>query len=250
LLDTKVGLIQKDSFAPFDIYIKSSSSLILDKIENNAVPLSSLGLVRTGIMGFDYWAFEPYIKDKDENNKDGMIKMLTNSHIEPFRFLHGKEITLYKNRYSNPKININCKLINESTRRFFLTKKVVMRGVAMHTTAAWDNEGQALLVAVHGFAPEQIDGIYVTALLNSELFDWLHKVKFYAARIPKGSLRYPISFWESLPIINANKNREKKIIELCKELVLVNKKEEVFALTKKVNEEIFDIYETNINELK
>jgi hypothetical protein len=250
LLETKVKVIQKEINAPFDIYVKSSSNLILSKIEQNSLPLKSLGLVRTGIMGFNYWSLEPFIKDIPGNNKEGMIKMLTNSHIEPFRFLHGKEITLYKNRYTNPKININCKLINDSTREFFLTKKVAMRGVAMHTTAAWDNEGQALLVAVHGFAPEQIDGMYVTALLNSELFDWLHKIKFYAARIPKGSLRYPISFWESLPIIQIDKNREKKINALSIEIMVSKDIKKIAVLKQKINEEVFDIYKINKNELK
>src|SRR5205814_378327 len=69
------------------------------------------------------------------------------------------------------------------------------------TTAAWDACGNALLVAVHGFVPQDgVDGHFITALLNSDLFDWLHRIRFYSARIPHGSLRYPVSFWESLPI--------------------------------------------------
>jgi hypothetical protein len=32
------------------------------------------------------------------------------------------------------------------------------------------------------------------------MFNWFHLIKYYSARIPEGSLRYPVSFLKSLPI--------------------------------------------------
>ncbi len=196
-----LSTLQKDSSDPFDIYVGSSSGKVIDKVQKDSIPLSRLGRVRTGIMGFDYWALERHIEDVKQPFNDRLVRAVTNSQVEPFRFLWGKSIRLYKQRFENPRIDIDCELINASTREFFRSRKVIMRGVARRTTAAWDACGNALLVAVHGFVPQDgVDGHFITALLNSDLFDWLHRIRFYSARIPQGSLRYPVSFWESLPI--------------------------------------------------
>ena len=248
LNEISVSTIQKNPQKPFDIYIRKSSGKLLERIERDSSPLSHEGLVRTGIMGFDYWSLEPYIQDIAHARNRSMVRMVTNSHIEPFRFLWGKKIRLYKEAVQNPRIDLNCDLLNDSTREFFRSQKVIMRGVAMRTTASWDSEGHALLVAVHGFVPEELSGYFFTALFNSDLFDWLHKIRFYAARIPKGSLRYPISFWKNLPVKTNPKELIKGIGDLSEKASLSGKPPEN-SVRNEINQLILDLYEINRNEL-
>jgi len=233
--------LQKNNKSPFDIYIKSDSSAIISKIEEDAVPLSSLGILRTGIMGFDYWAMKPYIKDLDIVSNSNIVRVVTNSHIEPFHFLWGKKIRLYNTKYYNPRLNLKSEVLNNNTRDFFRMKKVIMRGVAKHTTAAWDRIGNALLVAVHGFAPEKTNGFYITGLINSDLFNWLHRIKFYSARIPKGSLRYPISFWKDIPIKTKPEELISEISDLTK--AITNSEGNKFReLYSQLNSKILKLY--------
>jgi hypothetical protein len=169
-------------------------------------------------MGFDYWALAPHIKDVEFPKTSKLVRVITNSQVESFRFVLGDRIRLYKKEYTNPRINIDCPLINEATRQLFRAKKLILRGVAQHTVAAWDDEGCALLVAVHAFVPEKVDPYFVLGLLNSSLFNWLHRIRFYSARIPKGSLRYPVSFWETLPIRMGHKDESDRIARLAKKM--------------------------------
>jgi len=57
-----------------------------------------------------------------------------------------------------------------------------------------DEEGVGILVAVHSVRGDRYSNKFLLALLNSTLFNYIHIIKFYSARIPQGSLRYPRGF--------------------------------------------------------
>ncbi len=233
---------------PFDIYINAVSRTTLERMERNSVPLDSLGLLRTGIMGFDYWALENDIVDADESDDTNFVRIVTNSQVEPFRFIWGKKIRLYKDTFRNPRIDLRTELIGEGTRDFFQKKKIIMRGVARHTTAVWDGECYALLVAVHGFIPNDVDPYFLVGLFNSELFNWLHRIRFYAAKIPQGSLRYPVSFWRDLPIRIDRQDLIKEISGITRSLSSgkANDKESYLA---RLNDAVLRLYEISNKEL-
>jgi hypothetical protein len=120
--------------------------------------------------------------------------------------------------------------LSVKTLEFFRTPKIVVRGVARRLTAALDNEGVGLLVAVHGIVPTEVDPQFLTGLLNSKLFNWLHLNSFYSARIPEGSLRYPVSFFKKLPIrlLDLTKprprNLHERIVALVQRMQRLNEK--------------------------
>jgi len=124
----------------------------------------------------------------------------------------------------------------------------VLRGVSQQTCASWDDTGYALLVAVHGFVPDTVDPYLVLGILNSSLCDWLHRVRFYSARIPKGSLRYPISFWESVPVvIEGDKDTACQVALLAKQLADSTKSDP--AVVNALNESVFQLYGVSEEEL-
>lgn len=42
------------------------------------------------------------------------------------------------------------------------------------------------------------------AVINSKLINWYHLKTFYSVRIPQGSLKYPTSFFEAIPYVDAD----------------------------------------------
>jgi len=109
---------------------------------------------------------------------------------------------------------------------FSIKPKIIIRGVAKRLSSFLDTQGISLLVAVHTIAPtnkKYYDGIfYIAFLINSKLLDWFHKNTFYTARIPRGSLRYPISFLKKLPIIEEPQLKRQSCAFLAEYLLFLN----------------------------
>jgi hypothetical protein len=176
-------------------------------------------------MGFDYWAMEKYISDKNKGRR-----IATNSYINRYTFLWGKKIRLYKRDFYNPMLDMKCDILSDNTLNLFASKKIIVRGVARRLTATLDEEGSGLLVAVHAVIGTHYDNKFLLGLLNSKLFNWLHLKQFYSARIPEGSLRYPISFLANLPVCllnlsdSASKAQHDKMVALVDIMLDLNKK--------------------------
>lgn len=206
------------------VYQDTKTSPILIKLSLHSAPLASVAKVRTGVMGFDYWAMDKYISD----SKSG-IRIATNSYLDRYTFLWGKKVNLYKRELYNPRLSPKCDVLNENTLKLFKSKKIVVRGVAKRLTAMLDTEGVGMLVAVHSVKSDIYDNRFILGLLNSTLINWVHLIQFYSARIPEGSLRYPISFLSNLPIhtIDFNNKDDKamhdRMVELVEVMLKLNK---------------------------
>ena len=221
---TEIETFIESTSNTFDIYVEDESRQILRKICFESDKLESIADVRTGIMGFEYWDFEPYIV---EGYRKNYIRIVTNSHIDRYVFLFGKKINLYKKDFYEPYLDISNSPINANTKKLFLSKKVIVRGVARKLSAQIDNQGYGALVAVHTIISKNeanYDHRYLLALINSKLFNWYHLTKYYTARIPKGSLRYPVSFLAGLPI--------KKPLSHLQAQAIISLVDQVLAITK------------------
>jgi len=167
--------------------------------------------VRTGIMGFEYWKFEEYIVEKNKEHKNGWC-VATNGHLDRFQFRWGSPLRLYRKRYNKPYLLPSAKniLSKETSTTFSHVPKLIVRGIAKKVSAYLDNIGIAPLVAVHTIFVKKKQYTRkanfallknLLLLINSNLIDWYHKKEYYTARIPQGSLKYPVSFLKNLPIL-------------------------------------------------
>jgi len=181
------------------VYQTPEINTILSKLSGQSEPLSDVAQVRTGVMGFDYWAMDKYVSDTNEGRR-----IATNSYVDRYTFLWGKKVRLYKRSVFEPRLAPNCDVLSDNTLELFAQKKIIIRGVARRLTAMLDEEGIGILVAVHSVIGKRYDNKFLLGLLNSKLFNWIHLIQFYSARIPEGSLRYPISFLTKLPIRTIN----------------------------------------------
>jgi len=221
----------------------SSDSDLLNKMCAGVRKLRDIAEVRTGIMGFEYWNFDPYIS---EGARTGSIRIATNGFIEPFAFKWGKKVKLFKKDIYNPYLDMQAPNISDNTLTLFRAKKVVIRGVAKKLSAVYDDEGVGLLVAVHcvhKIVPE-INPHAIVAILNSELMNWYHLKTYYTARIPEGSLKYPVSFLEDIPIGEDGALLE-SIAQIASQIADQKKQNpdaDVSALEAAINAEVYKLY--------
>jgi hypothetical protein len=235
------------------IYSDSSSNAILAKIGGVSQPLSRVAQVRTGVMGFDYWAMDKWIKDGNKGRR-----IATNSYVGRFPFLWGKKVHLYKREVFDPRVDPRCPVLSENTLKLFAAEKVVVRGVARRLTAALDEEGVGLLVAVHSVIGDEYDNRFLLGLLNSELYNWIHMVQFYSAKIPEGSLRYPISFLQRLPVrkLDLAKSRDRRkhdaVVAVVKEILAAKKRDadaETRVLEREIDRLVYELYGLTAEEV-
>jgi hypothetical protein len=228
--------------------------------------------IRTGVMGFDYWKLDSFIDDNPKN-KQGFRRIATNSYIEPYKFLWGKKINLYKKIFYNPYLKLDNPILNKNTKELFQRKnKIIIRGVAKKLSAMLDEEGFGLLVAVHCICNNsRYNNKFILALLNSKLYNWLHIQRYYAARIPEGSLKYPISFIKKLPIYKidfSNKNergRHDELVKLADKMLKLNKglqktteksdkwykiKKEIEKTDKIIDQKVYKLYGLTPEDIK
>jgi len=177
-------------------------------------------------------------------------------------FIFNRKLNLYKKVFRNPYLDIEKAPINENTKQLFLQKKIIIRGVARKLSAQFDNEGFGVLVAVHTAIPKNTEysSLYLLALINSSLFNWYHIAKFYTARIPMGSLKYPISFLKQLPIKAVSINQQKPFIELVDKILAITKdndflqsptkQSKVHDYEKQIDKLVYELYGLTAEEIK
>jgi hypothetical protein len=216
-----VNKLLKTNNIHFQVYLSGYLDII-NKIENheNSVNLNNIAKIRGGFMGFQYHAAGQNIINSEI--KENYLKIITPAHLNKFKIYYNKKVRLFKKNYTKPIIKKDPLLINEKIWNFFKSKKIVVRGVSRTLTAAYDDEGYAILVNIYGIIlnENKISKYYLLGLLNSELYDFYHKNTYLLARIPKGSLRYPKPFFENLPILVPITTKQKEIHNMINDIVM------------------------------
>jgi len=250
----------------FNVRYTAEKDTIYEKI-NRLKKFGDLFDVRTGIMGFEYWGMEPYIHEGKRSEND--IRIATNSFLDRYRFLWTKEINLYKKHFTEPYANIEKMPVNEQTKKLFLIKnKLIVRGVSKRLVAMLDTEGIGFLVAVHCIQTDKEHSPkLILGILNSRLFDWIHKDRFYLGRIPEGSLKYPVSFLKQLPTPPDGKTETKeKLVESVNRMLNLQKQlgklgdkktdertkleDEIRKVDSEIDEKVYEIYGITESEKK
>jgi len=251
-------LIAKSNYV-FDIYSAGDNKSILIKLIDDTIALKEIANVRTGIMGFGYWEMEPYIREGKASN---YIRIITNGQIGRYTFLFNKKTKLYKKFFHNPYFDIENAPINSNTKKLFRSKKIIIRGVAKKLSANYDEKGLGVLVAVHTAIPidDNYHPYYLLSLINSKLFNWFHLAKYYTARIPMGSLKYPISFLQELPIKAISIDEQRTFIDLVDKILTITKESDyledsakqakVCDYEKQIDQLVYELYELTPEEIE
>ena len=242
---------------------------IINKLEKNKKLIDS-SVIRTGIMGFEYWKMEDIIRN---NGKIGtrQVKIYTNGNFNRYVDNWIEKINLYKKEYSSPTIELNEDYLNKNTINYFKKKgKILVRGVAQRVSAIIDDEGSGFLVAVHSIDSFVYNNKFIVSLLNSKLFNWVHLKTIYSIRIPEGSLKYPVSFFHNLPVPNLDltnklhKNQHDSLVSLAEQMLQAKKeiktaktdKDKTYSerkcssLDNAMDAEVYKLYDLSEEEIK
>lgn len=235
-----------DSNGKIQIESSDSEKKFLTIINNNSFELGKLADVRTGIMGFEYWKMQDIINTGGLCSNDE-IPIYTNGNLS--RYLdkwNETEITLYKDKYYRPTIKLDTNYLNTNTISLFKSApKIIVRGVARKVSGIITEQSSGLLVAVHAIIPRKIDIYTLLAYINSKFINWYHLKTFYSQRIPQGSLKYPVEFFQHLPIPYNYVKFEKELNSLAKLMSKSLNKE----IDNKIDYVIYKSYGLNYDEV-
>jgi len=246
-----------DSNGKIQIESNEEEKLIINKLEINP-KLQTLSNIRTGIMGFEYWKMADIITSNGVNTKNS-LPIYTNGNCNRYYdSWETQEINLYKKKYTAPTIKLDTNYLNDNTIEFFkLNPKIIVRGVAQKVSAIIDVKGSAMLVAVHAIVPTKLNIKYLLGIINSNLINWHHLKTVYSIRIPEGSLKYPVSFFNNIPIKKIDFSNQQdseahdQIVNHVDHLLQLNKEIQTLTLDTK-KEQIkrkIEYHEDKINSL-
>jgi hypothetical protein len=240
-----------DSEGKIQIEANEKDNSILDKIRVQH-KLIEIADIRTGIMGFEYWKMEPIINNGIHKNA---VRLYTNGNMGKYSDNWAdSKIKLYKTIYEKPTIELNTEYLNSNTISLFKKQpKIIVRGVSKEIAGIIDYEGSGLLVAVHSIIPKSVDIIYLLGVLNSKILNWFHLNTIYSIRIPQGSLKYPTSFFETLPIAKPDNNLSNKIIQLVTHIIATKKSNpsaDIKELEKQIDQLVYQLYDLTVEEIE
>lgn len=236
----------------FELRLAPDKQQLVDKLLAQSLALGQVAEVRTGVMGFAYWSLAEFIHDGPVERG---LRIATNGFIEPYLFRWNKRVKLYRRYFYQPYLDIeNCPL-NAPTKRLFQQPKIMIRGVARQLSAQLDEEGIGLLVAVHAVVIRQeakMDPRYVLGLLNSKLLNGYHRIRYYTGRIPEGSLRYPVSFLETLPLKPLSLAGQQPLISLVDQMLAAKQADpnaDISSLVETLDGLVYDVYGLSEQEI-
>ncbi len=243
----------------FEIHISESNQEIINKLFLNSFRFEEIAEIRTGVMGFDYWSISKFIR---EGKFDGGIRIATNGFIDRYLFTWGTKARLYKRDFYNPFLDIKGCTLSDNTKDSFINKKIIIRGVAQKLSVNLDDDGIGILVGVHSAVINntlEYNPKYIMSILNSPLLNVYHLLKFYIARIPEGSLKYPISFLKTIPIKNISYKEQMPFVGLVDQILsLTNspdyldspeKQARVKILEKEIDQLVYKLYDLTPEEI-
>ncbi len=162
------------------------------------VRLDSIALVRGGVRGFDYHAC---CRELCEASGDrGEMTVLCPGNVRAYRAPAEEAVRLDGRRWRRPCLRARPEAVAEHLWELFAQPKLVVKGIGRRPTAAWVPEPGALLVAVWGIWADEELLWRLLGLLNSSAAAWLHYQQLYTARVPRGSLRIPLSWVAAFPV--------------------------------------------------
>lgn len=161
-------------------------------------PLGSMALVRGGVRGFDYGACCRQMAEA-QGLPDEM-PVLCPGNIRAYRAPSGHSVRLARRGWRAPCLRSRPDPVSSELWQLCSQPKLAIKGVGRRPTAALVNGPAMLLVAVWGVWAEPELLYPLLALLNSRPAAWLHYQQLYTARIPRGSLRIPLSWVAAFPV--------------------------------------------------
>jgi len=170
-----------------------------------------------------------------DNKKYLTNKRLTQKHSP---IIVGKDLRKYKIDFGGNYFIYDKGVLQQVAPREYyeVPKKLVYRFIGKDLVFAYDNEKRFSLNNANAIEPKvtDLDIKYILGVLNSKLIQFYYSKMFFTVRVLRGNL-------ERLPLFNASKQEQEKIINLVNTIEKINGSE-CETLIKDIDNEIFDLY--------
>lgn len=228
---TKQNELPHGQNGTWELFVTPEINTILQKIAAGSVLIGSdlVGEVRGGVRGTEYAVVETCVHENKTFEAEKSVKLLNVGSIAQFCSRWGQPVRYRWKTYYRPYLEYHPDKFSNALWTTFESKKILIRGVAKRLTAYYDEEGVGFLRAIWAWLPKNVKPDFAVGLLNSQLYDFIHKARMRSARIPEGSYSYPLSFIESLPIRLPKTSEQRKLALEIKNLAVKLKND---ALTR------------------
>lgn len=170
------------------------------------------------------------------NNKKHLVdKPLTVDHSP---IIVGKDLQRFKIDFGGNYFIYDKKILQQIAPREYYeaSEKLVYKFISKDLVFAYDNEKRFTLNNANAIVPKipELDIKYILGVLNSMLMQFYYSMMFFTVRVLRGNL-------ERLPIFNASKQEQQKIINLVSQIEKTNG-ENYKELISELDAEVFDLY--------
>ena len=256
-IEQKRYLENDDNIFVFGSHIKQLD--LINKLKEKSVPLNEVAVVNSGTTGFEYTNWGRYITNMPENDS---IPFIITGNIEEY-IINSEKPVRYQGKKLVRAFFKKGRDVTEGKWKLFSTKKLVIRGMALKLTAAYDDVGSACGVSVYTITQprEDVDLFYLLGMLNSKLIDYFYKSQFISKHLAGKYIGYNKGQIEQIPVRICNKSKQNEVSELVKKRITLSKdfiktsikggrkelqlKEEIDSIDKKINDLIYEIYEVS-----
>lgn len=170
------------------------------------------------------------------NNKKYLLSKKLSKEYEPI--VVGKDLRKFKIEPASNFFIYDKKILQQVAPRDYYEnpEKLIYKFIGKNLTFAYDNEKRFSLNNANAIVPNisNLNIKYILGVLNSDLIQFYYAKSFFTVRVLRSNL-------ERLPIFNASKNQQEKVISLVEEIEksIGNKYEQAM---ERLNEYIFDLY--------
>jgi len=210
----------------------------------------------SGTTGFQAQQIIPFIEV--EKNPES-IPFIVSGCVD--RYFQSNENVRYMNRFYPLAFIKKNNVIADSKWQFWNSPKIIIAGMTKVIEAVYSLEPVALGVGIYGiydfggFEPKCLNG-----LLNSKYMTFYFQQKFKDKHLAGGYLGINKSTIEELPLVDIDKDEQKKISDLVDKILAITKsdnflenptkKEEVKEYEKQIDQLVYKLYELTPEEIE
>lgn len=196
----------------FEVHIQPKFFDVLNKIEAAGVNLGKISVISCGTpRSKDYYAWGELLTDERPKPPKQFVKYIVCRNIEPYRIKWGIRVNSIKRTLNHPYILYDPSVITDKKWNLFENQKIVIRGNDTRLTAAYDDEGYAV-VGIYTLSSMKINNKYILGLLNSELMNFYYLVKYASTHVAGGYISFNGVYLESLPIKIPKTVEDKRLV--------------------------------------
>ncbi|MCX6777306.1 MAG: N-6 DNA methylase, partial [Candidatus Micrarchaeota archaeon] len=247
-----------------NIFSLQISNKITGKIKSIGKALGGIATINCGTTGFEYQNWGKLITSEKTS---GSLPFIITGNIAKYALDRDKMVRYQGKKFSNAHFKRGTQ-VTPGKWALFSSKKIVIRGMALGLTAAYDEVGCACGVSVYTVTEpkDDLELLYLLGLLNSKLLDYFYKSQFISKHLAGKYIGYNKGQIEQIPIkIVSEKEQEivirmvEKRLSLAKNFVKLGDKQtdertrlekEIAETDRKIDELVYELYGLTEEERK